>query len=245
MAPNRPAYVTKNPFVTDNDRAMVPAPNVARPARAYVARPARANVAPAPNVPNAATKRKNVSDHPGTIPPFLRGNMVPTRPAYMTNNPFVPVWDGVGESKTGDEGDDDPPPVVPLAPPAPPIPPLNVPVQPVAVDPRSPFHVLLGSAMRLNLSSAVRKLYMYAGDKQMHDKTLQEVVTAMGITDGELQMLTNAPSNVLVPGDRNNTSISANGIPVKHVHRPSNPYIYPARPLLLRTNNGPVRIKVR
>jgi hypothetical protein len=93
-----------------------------------------------------------------------------------------------------------------------------------AADPRSPFHVLLGDAMRLNLSSAVRKLYMFVGNKRMHTKTLQEVVTAAGITEDELQVLTSAPTNVLVSGDRNNTSISANGIPVVHVHRTSNPH---------------------
>ena len=39
--------------------------------------------APVPNVaiPHAATKRKNGSDHPANPAPFLRGNMVPNRPA--------------------------------------------------------------------------------------------------------------------------------------------------------------------
>ena len=139
-----------------------------------------------------------------------------------------------------------PPPAAPEPPAPPPVPPLNVPVYPVAPnDRRSPFSKLLDEAMRLNLSAAVKKLYVLVGNNKAHTFTLQQVVTATGLSDDEVQMLTSTPTNHLF-GQHDNTTISSNGIPVVHVHNSRyQPFSGPPRPLMIRTNNGTTQIKVR
>ena len=138
------------------------------------------------------------------------------------------------------------PPAPPAEPPAPPIPPLNVPVYPVAPnDPRSPFHKLLDEAMRLNSSTAVKKLYVLVGNNNAHTLTLQQVVTATGLSEEEVQMLTRIPANHLY-GPHDNTTISSNGVPVVHVHNSTyQPFSGPPRPLMIKTNSGTAQIKVR
>ena len=138
------------------------------------------------------------------------------------------------------------PPAPPAEPPAPPIPPLNVPVYPVAPnDTRSPFHKLLDEAMRLNSSSAVKKLYGLVGNNNAHTLTLQQVVTATGLSEEEVQRLTRIPENHLY-GSHDNTTISSNGVPVVHVHNSTyQPFSGPPRPLMIKTNSGTAQIKVR
>ena len=138
------------------------------------------------------------------------------------------------------------PPAPPAEPPAPPIPPLNVPVYPVAPnDTRSPFHKLLDEAMRLNSSSAVKKLYGLVGNNNAHTLTLQQVVTATGLSEEEVQMLTRIPENHLY-GSHDNTTVSSNGVPVVHVHNSTyQPFNGPPRPLMIKTNSGTAQIKVR
>ena len=138
------------------------------------------------------------------------------------------------------------PPAPPAAPPAPPIPPLNVPVYPVAPnDTRSPFHKLLDEAMRLNSSSAVKKLYGLVGNNNAHTLSLQQVVTATGLSEEEVQMLTRIPENHLY-GSHDNTTVSSNGVPVVHVHNSTyQPFSGPPRPLMIKTNSGTAQIKVR
>lgn len=139
-----------------------------------------------------------------------------------------------------------PPPAAPAPPAPPPIPPLNVPVYPVASnDRRSPFSKLIDEAMRLNLSAVVKKLYVLVGNNRAHTFTLQQVVTATGLSDDEVQLLTSTPSNHLF-GQHDNTTISSNGIPVVHVHNEKyQPFSGPPRPLIIKTNTGTSQIKVR
>ena len=139
-----------------------------------------------------------------------------------------------------------PPPAAPEPPAPPPVPPLNVPVYPVAPnDRRSPFSKLIDEAMRLNLSAVVKKLYVLVGNNRAHTFTLQQVVTATGLSDDEVQMLTSTPTNQLF-GQHDNTTISSNGIPVVHVHNSKyQPFSGPPRPLMIKTNSGTSQIKVR
>ena len=139
-----------------------------------------------------------------------------------------------------------PPPAAPEPPAPPPVPPLNVPVYPVASnDRRSPFSKLIDEAMRLNLSAVVKKLYVLVGNNRAHTFTLQQVVTATGLSDDEVQLLTSIPTNHLF-GQHDNTTISSNGIPVVHVHNSKyQPFSGPPRPLMIKTNSGTSQIKVR
>jgi len=219
-----------------------------------------------------AMKRKRYkNDHStdGTVAPFKRGNFKPTfaterdpstkrrknfdqdhsatpspyRPTGFSyppsNDPYTPNMNAAPPLVLGAPAR--PPPPAP-----PPVPPLNVPVYPVAPnDRRSPFSKLIDEAMRLNLSAVVKKLYVLVGNNRAHTFTLQQVVTATGLSDDEVQMLTSTPTNHLF-GQHDNTTISSNGIPVVHVHNSKyQPFSGPPRPLMIKTNSGTSQIKVR
>ena len=222
---------------------------------------------------DSATKRKNDRDHrgnekktitraiyhqPSTFPnPFVRATV--NAAPLATSFPYPPSNDPFAtEPPPGVQVNAPPlrrrarrappaaPPAPPAEPPAPPIPPLNVPVYPVAPnDTRSPFHKLLDEAMRLNSSSAVKKLYGLVGNNNAHTLTLQQVVTATGLSEEEVQMLTRIPENHLY-GSHDNTTVSSNGVPVVHVHNSTyQPFNGPPRPLMIKTNSGTAQIKVR
>jgi hypothetical protein len=99
--------------------------------------------------------------------------------------------------------------------------------------------------MRLNSSTAVKKLYVLVGNNNAHTFTLQQVVTATGLSEEEVQMLTRIPANHLY-GPHDNSTISSNGVPVVHVHNSTyQPFSGPPRPLMIKTNSGTAQIKVR
>ena len=208
---------------------------------------------------NFIPRRPNQPSPPSTLPnPFAPP---PARPSAPTGFSYPPSNDPFATENNRSMDDAPPlrrrarpPPAAPPAPPAapeppappPPVPPLNVPVYPVAPnDPRSPFHKLLDEAMRLNSSSAVKKLCGLVGNNNAHTLTLQQVVTATGLSEEEVQMLTSISANHLY-GQHDNTTISSNGVPVVHVHNSTyQPFNGPPRPLMIKTNSGTAQIKVR
>ena len=105
----------------------------------------------------------------------------------------------------------------------------------------------MDEAFRQNRTPIIQKLYPLIGSKRAHALPIVDLIKVAGISEDEFTHLTDLhrAGNVLNFPVSDNTGISANGIPVVHVHGPEQfgPRSNPARPLVIRTNSGTARIK--
>jgi hypothetical protein len=99
----------------------------------------------------------------------------------------------------------------------------------------------MDEAFRQNRTSIVQKLYPLVASKRAHGLPLIHVVRIAGISEDEFVALTDLhrASNVMNFPVSDSSGISANDIPVNHVHgsEPSGPRSNPARPVIIRTNS--------
>ena len=140
-----------------------------------------------------------------------------------------------------------PPPVAPPRQPAPAaMPTYTRPEPPVTTD--APFSRLMRSATTLGLPDVVSKFTRASVNFATIDKgfdpdtlSLQEVITYVKLTEDELVALSQDISSA-APYPRSNTTISSNGVPIKHHHASMySSRSGPSQGVLIRTNAGTIR----
>ena len=95
--------------------------------------------------------------------------------------------------------------------------------------------------MRLGLQSVIGKLYALIGNDGVHTYTFQGVATAAGLTNDDLVQLNEDTTGITLP-NRDNGSISSNGVPVRHHHGSDFRLRTTQRPVIVRTNSGTVSV---
>ena len=113
-------------------------------------------------------------------------------------------------------------------------------------DQTPPYERMLDRAMQLGLTGIVQKLLLFqhrmpAGAQINGLITRQEVATAAGLTREDLSRLSEDTSGIALP-ERNNDSISPNGVPVRHHHGNQFSLRTAQRPVVIRTNAGTTRV---
>ena len=131
----------------------------------------------------------------------------------------------------------------PRPPASPPIPAFGVGIDAPILQ-GSAFSRMLKRSMQIDANSITQKLILLANrlpalNKNYRTLADQEIVKLAGLSAEEAGLLAKIE---LAPIERNNTGISSNGVPVKHVHGNAFMKRNPQQPVLIRGNSGSSKV---